>query len=82
MAKEERSDRFQGLCLMSSSGSEHMRDYDALPEPIRKRLQQSPFNLCPACVRWPRTGIKDQESMMTHMESMLREQEINSRTVP
>jgi len=42
--------RFQGVCLISSQGRFHMHNYDDFPEPIRNRLQHSPFNICAACV--------------------------------
>lgn len=43
-------DDFQGLCLENVSGSETMDCYDIMPQQVRKRLQHSPFNICPACV--------------------------------
>lgn len=43
--------KFQGLCLVSSEGWANMRtSYDKLPAHIRLMLQNSPFNLCAACV--------------------------------
>jgi hypothetical protein len=43
--------RFQGLCLESDEGWVYMRDgYDRFSPAVRKRLRESPFNLCSACV--------------------------------
>jgi hypothetical protein len=48
--KMEASNKFQGLCLVAVEGYRLMEHYDYLPPMVRKRLQDSPFNLCPACV--------------------------------
>jgi hypothetical protein len=41
----------QTKCWIATSGHSWMRGYfDTLPLPVRRRLQGSPFNLCPACL--------------------------------
>lgn len=42
--------RFQGKCFVAGEGYRWMHNYDSLPEDIRKRLRDSPFNICAACV--------------------------------
>jgi len=67
MQKDKRQ-RFQGLCLEAEEGWKHMSSYDKMPPDIRKRLRESPFNLCPACVI-----MKDNKMRQIHMmESMIR----------
>ena len=43
-------DRFQGKCWVNDEGWKYMDMYDSLPPNIRRRLANSPFNLCPFCV--------------------------------
>lgn len=52
MSKTIASDRFQGACLQmeDGAGSEYMYCYDKMTPEGRKRMQLSPFNLCPACI--------------------------------
>jgi hypothetical protein len=46
-----REDR-QVKCLIASSGHLWMRGYfDRLPPPVRRRLRESVFNICPACLQ-------------------------------
>jgi hypothetical protein len=41
----------QVKCLIASGGHLWMRDYfDRLPAAVRRRLAESPFNICPACM--------------------------------
>jgi hypothetical protein len=50
---EQRADRAgrQVKCLIASGGHLWMRDYfDRLPAVVRRRLAESPFNICPACM--------------------------------
>lgn len=42
---------FQGKCLQSTNGATWMvSHFDGMPSSIRRRLRESPFNLCAACV--------------------------------
>jgi hypothetical protein len=44
-------DGWQVKCLIASEGHRWMRDYfDCLPSPVRRRLADSPHNICPACM--------------------------------
>ena len=49
---EQRSDPKgrQVKCLTSDEGHVWIHCYDKLPPAVRRRLAESPFNLCPACV--------------------------------
>ncbi len=41
----------QAICWTTQAGHLWMRDwYDCLPAAIRRRLQASPHNVCPACL--------------------------------
>ena len=40
----------QVRCLTADEGHVWMHTYDELPPSVRRRLAESPFNLCPACV--------------------------------
>jgi hypothetical protein len=41
----------QVKCLIASEGHEWMTTFfDKLPKPVRKRLTDSPFNICAACL--------------------------------
>jgi hypothetical protein len=41
----------QVKCLIASEGHLWMRGYyDRLPRLVRRRLTESPFNICPACL--------------------------------
>jgi len=40
----------QVRCLTADEGHRWIHVYDRLPPPVRKRLAESPFNLCTACV--------------------------------
>jgi hypothetical protein len=41
----------QTYCLIATGGHLWMRGYyDALPVAVRRRLRESPFNICPACL--------------------------------
>ena len=42
----------QTRCVLSTHGSIWMKGYfDTLPLAVRRRLSESPFNLCPACLQ-------------------------------
>ena len=40
----------QVRCLTADEGHRWIHVYDGLPKPVRKRLAESPFNLCAACM--------------------------------
>ena len=40
----------QVRCLTADEGHVWMHTYDELPPSVRRRLAESPFNLCPACM--------------------------------
>lgn len=45
--------RDQFLCLVGQPGAgiEYMNEFDSYPESVRKRLRNSPINICLACFR-------------------------------
>jgi hypothetical protein len=49
---EQRSslDGRQVKCLTSDAGHVWIHYYDRLPSPVRRRLRESVFNICPACM--------------------------------
>jgi hypothetical protein len=48
---QRNDDMNQTKCWIATEGWMWMRSYfDRLPLPVRRRLQSSPFNLCPACL--------------------------------
>jgi hypothetical protein len=49
---EERADLDgrQVKCLISDAGHIWMPSYDHLPSPVRRRLAESRFNICAACL--------------------------------
>ena len=77
------TDSFQGLCLVSSEGFLHMDEYDQLRPEVRKRLRESPYNLCAACVndaaeKFPdnNSGELDYITAISSMEQQIRCEEI------
>jgi hypothetical protein len=51
MKRAKADDEEQVVCWTSSAGHLWMRDYyDRLPLSARRRLQDSPHNICPACL--------------------------------
>jgi hypothetical protein len=51
MEQRADSDGRQVKCLIASEGHLWMRDYfDRFPSAVRRRLAESPFNICPACM--------------------------------
>lgn len=76
MPKMEASDRFQGLCLLSSQGRLYMRDFDRLPPDIRQRLRESPFNLCTACVMVGTAQDGNMYRTIINMENLIRCEEV------
>jgi len=43
-------DEKQVLCLTADAGHVWIHCYDRLPPPVRRRLAESVFNICPACM--------------------------------
>lgn len=43
-------DTFQGMCLQAYDGRQTIALMDYFSPEIRKRIAESPFNLCPACI--------------------------------
>jgi hypothetical protein len=43
-------DARQVKCLTADAGHVWMPDYDELPPVVRRRLANSPFNICAACM--------------------------------
>ena len=41
----------QVFCTTGDQGSEWIHGLDDLPAPVRRRLAESVFNVCPTCVR-------------------------------
>ena len=41
----------QVRCLTGDEGSEWIHGLDTLPPPVRRRLADSVFNICPTCVQ-------------------------------
>jgi hypothetical protein len=51
MSKSSNGEINQTKCWIATEGHIWMADYfDTLPQRVRQRLRQSPFNLCPACL--------------------------------
>jgi hypothetical protein len=42
--------RFQGLCIVNEEGWKCMKSYDFMSTKVKQRLQDSPFNICVACI--------------------------------
>tara|TARA_R110000868_G_scaffold158980_1_gene387414 strand:+ start:403 stop:630 length:228 start_codon:yes stop_codon:yes gene_type:complete len=61
----EASDRFQGLCLEGAEGSLFMNQFDELPKRVKKRLAESPFNICTACVIQKAGGTDEVDLLKT-----------------
>lgn len=41
----------QSVCFQGTDGWKFMCTFDKLPEDIRRRVRNSPFNLCAACLQ-------------------------------
>jgi hypothetical protein len=50
VASLEQSDVLQVKCYTSDEGHVWIADYDKLPPAVRRRLRESSFNLCAACL--------------------------------
>ncbi len=86
-AKQNAGDEVnQTFCLIATGGHLWMRGYfDNLAVPVRQRLRQSPYNICPACLvlevlptvrrahpNWPRE--KQLLAAVAAMESEVRKE--------
>jgi hypothetical protein len=40
----------QVICMTADVGAKWIRSYDHLPPAVRKRLANSPYNICPTCL--------------------------------
>jgi hypothetical protein len=60
----------QVKCLTADEGHVWMPAYDRLPPEARRRLANSPFNICPACVAMEAEG-----QGVTHCEMIDRIEE-------
>jgi hypothetical protein len=69
----------QTECWISTGGHIWMEDYfDTLPLPVRRRLRNSPFNLCAGClvtkfaplVRSRHPGYSHEKALLAAIESM------------
>lgn len=61
---------FQGNCFLYSVGHKWMKDnYDPMPPSIRKRLMDSPFNICAACVGNPGHSEEYYNRVIDRLES-------------
>jgi hypothetical protein len=43
-------DREQVVCLTGDAGHEWIHCYDSLPPTVRRRLRNSPYDICAACL--------------------------------
>jgi hypothetical protein len=82
-------DVLQTKCWISTEGHIWMKGYyDELPPAIRRRLQISMFNLCPAClvtkfmpqVRSRHPGLSDAKALLRAIEVMEAELRSGRRT--
>lgn len=48
--------------------------FDCLPRDVRKRIADSPFNICPACVQQAMHSGWDPIQIIEEMERLLRKQ--------
>jgi hypothetical protein len=68
----------QVKCLTGDEGHVWIKSYDALPSVVRKRLRNSPFNLCAAClvmfvlpkVQKRHPSYADEQALFTAIEMM------------
>jgi hypothetical protein len=82
---KENAEINQTFCLIATGGHLWMRNYfDVLPLPVRRRLRNSQYNLCPAClmtevlpkVRSRHPGYSREKALMAAiamMEAQLRQ---------
>jgi hypothetical protein len=66
---EQRSDPKgrQVKCLTSDEGHVWMPNYDKLPPAVRRRLAESPFNVCAACMDIEAHRIAQRPSLNTYL---------------
>jgi hypothetical protein len=50
MMRRSAQEAQQVWCLTGDQGSEWIHGLDDLPAPVRRRLAESVFNICPTCV--------------------------------
>jgi hypothetical protein len=50
MPQRRGRDEKQVLCLTADAGHVWIHYYDRLPPPVRRRMAESPFNICAACM--------------------------------
>lgn len=64
------------LCLVQDdNGPVYTRDfYDHMPPHVRRRLAESPFNLCAACVQQAMYNGVDPYEVIAEMERILRQE--------
>jgi len=65
----EASDRFQGLCLQGSEGSQYMEQFDQMPPKVRARLKHSPFNICAGCITLAAGSLDDEDVLFEAIDS-------------
>jgi hypothetical protein len=70
----------QVKCLIASEGHLWMRGYfDRLPSAVRRRLAESSFNICPACMDIEAHRITRKPSVATYFNLIARiEQKLRS----
>jgi hypothetical protein len=51
MMRRSSTEAQQVRCLTGDQGSEWIHGYDELPAPVRRRLAESVYNICPTCIR-------------------------------
>ena len=49
--------------------------YDGLPHSLRIRLQESPYNICAACIMTELRVRKDVKDVVDYFEAMIRKRE-------
>src|SRR5262245_60626441 len=86
MKRANQNEINQTFCLIATGGHLWMRGYfDILPSSVRRRLRESPHNLCPAClvtevlpkVQARHPGLSSEKALMAAVEAM----ELQVRTV-
>jgi hypothetical protein len=63
----------QVKCLIASEGHLWMRGYfDRLPGPVRRRLAESRFNICPACMDEEARSVQTKPTVSTYFTVIAR----------
>lgn len=61
----------QVKCLIGDEGHVWIHCYDALPAAVRRRLRNSPFNLCAACLEmFVLPKVRNQHSSYTREKAL------------